>query len=234
MINLVYKHLGEITMTYDPYRQGGYGSASNGQGDMSNQAGGGMNNQWNTRIQMPFAQDMGGTQPNVPAFVRSPYYPTAPFYSTDPNVGYQTRFYSTGIVYNTDYTDANSEVIRRVQFDIPCRLIAFNASAIALTVGTSSSSDTIYTEDMKGIDPRDLFLFRAEYTTGDQLTVSPRLASNVCGTNEGKQGELGGVGYTINAGGSLVIGLTPLFKGLRIDVTLVCLEMRGNSNFVRG
>jgi hypothetical protein len=218
-------------MTYDPYRQGGYGSASNGQGDMSAQAGGGANNQWNTRIQMPFAQDMGGTQPNIPPFVRSPYYPTAPFYSTDPNVGYQTRFYSAGIIYNSDYTSANSEVIRRVQFDLPCRLIAVNASAMALTV---SGGDDLNVGDLSGIDPRDLFLFRMEYTNGDQITISPRLASNVCGTNEGNQGELGGTGYTINSGGSLVIGITPLFRNLRIDVTLVCLEMRGASNFTRG
>jgi hypothetical protein len=218
-------------MSYDPYRQGGYGSATNGQGNMSAQAGGGANNQWNTKIQMPFAQDMGGTNPSVPPFVRSPYYPTAPFYSTDPNVGYQTRFYSTGIVYNTDYTTANSEVVRRVQFDLPCRLIAVNGASIPLTV---SGGDDVNLTDMGGLDPRDFFLFRMEYTTGDQITVSPRLGSNVLGTNEGNQGELGGVGYTINAGGSLVIGITPLYRNLRIDITLVCLEMRGASNFTRG
>jgi len=218
-------------MSYDPYRQGGYGSATNGQGNMSAQAGGGANNQWNTKIQMPFAQDMGGTNPSMPPFVRSPYYPTAPFYSTDPNVGYQTRFYSTGIVYNTDYTTANSEIVRRVQFDLPCRLIAVNGASIPLT---TTGGDDVNLTDMAGLDPRDFFLFRMEYTTGDQITVSPRLGSNVLGTNEGNQGELGGVGYTINAGGSLVIGITPLYRNLRIDITLVCLEMRGASNFTRG
>ena len=220
-------------MSYNPYKQGGYGAMSQGQGDMGNQAGGGANNNWNTNIQMPFAQDMGGTQPNIPPFVRSPYYPTAPFYSTDPNVGYQTRFYSTGIVFNTDYTAANTEVIRRVQFDIPCRLIAVNGAAVPITfTGAPAGSPNL--GDVSGIDVRDLFLFRMEYTTGDQITTAPRLGSNVLGTNEGNQGELGGVGYTINAGGSLVIGLTPLFLNLRIDITLVCLEMRGPSNFTRG
>lgn len=219
-------------MTYDPYNQGGYGATTNGQGNMSAHAGGGQPSpNWQTKIQMPFAQDMGGTNPSQPPFVRSPYYPTAPFYSTDPNVGYQTRFYSTGIEYNTDYTVANSEIVRRVQFDLPCRLIAVNGAAIPLTV---SGGDDINLTDMSGLDPRDFFLFRMEYTTGDQITVSPRLGSNVLGTNEGNQGELGGVGYTINAGGSLVIGITPLFRNLRIDITLVCLEMRGASNFVRG
>lgn len=218
-------------MSYDPRYQNQYGAPSIGQGDMSNQAGGGAHNNWNTKLQMPFAQDMGGTQAGVPPFIRAPYYPTAPYYSTDPNVGYQTRFYSTGIVYNTDYTVANTEVIRRVQFDIPCRLVAVNGAAVPLT---TAGGDDLDLTDVAGIDVRDLFLFRMEYTTGDQLTTAARLGSNVLGTNEGNQGEIGGVGYTINAGGSLVIGLTPLFRNLRIDITLVCLEMRGPSNFTRG
>ena len=216
---------------YDPYNQGGYGAVTTGQGNATAVAGGGIGNNLQTKMQMPFAQDMGGTQPQVPPFVRAPYYPTAPFYSTNPNVGYQTRFYSTGIVFNTDYTTANTEVIRRVQFDIPCRLIAVNGAAIPIAV--SGGADLNLT-DVGGIDVRDLFLFRMEYTTGDQITTAARLGSNVLGTNEGNQGELGGVGYTINAGGSLVIGITPLFRDLRIDITLVCLEMRGPSNFTRG
>ena len=209
--------------------QGGY----NGQGssDHRGQVNPDNSQTWQTKIQMPFAQDMGGTQPSLPPFVRAPYYPTAPFYSTDPNVGYQTRFYSAGVVYGTDYTVANSEVIKRVQFDLPCRLIAVNGASMALTI---TGGDDLNMADIRGIDPRDLFLFRMEYTNGDQITISPRLGSNVCGTNEGSQGELGGTGYTINSGGSLVLGITPLFRNLRIDITLVCLEMRGASNFTRG
>ena len=220
-------------MSYDPYNRKGYGAASMRQGDNSAVAGGGVYDQRHTKTQMPFAQDLGGQQANLPAWVRAPFYPTAPFYSTDPNVGYQTRFYSTGIVFNTDYTAANTEVIRRIQFDLPCRLIAMNGTSIPLTL-TGAPAGGPNVSDVSGVDPRDLFLFRIEYTTGDQITVDSRMGSNVLGTNEGNQGELGGTGYTINSGGSVVIGITPLFLNLRIDITLVCLEMRGPSNYTRG
>ena len=174
------------------------------------------------RVQMPTSQDMGGTSPDAPAFVRAPYYPTAPFYSTNPNVGYQTRFYSTGLLStDTDYT-VGSEAIRLVQFDLPCRLIAINA-AVQTTDGNIAR--------ITG-NPRDTFLISLQYTTGDQILIGSRLGSTVCGTNEGSQGELGGTGYNINTGASVTIGLTPLFTNLRVDVVLVCLEMRGASNYV--
>ena len=46
-------------------------------------------------VAMPTAAQLGGG--GVQPFVRFPFYPTAPWYSTDPNVGYQVRMYSTGI-----------------------------------------------------------------------------------------------------------------------------------------
>ena len=176
------------------------------------------------RLNMPQVQQMGGNIQGQPAFIRAPFYPTAPFYSTNPNVGYQTRFYSTGLnaATDTDYT-VGSESIRRIQFDLPCRLIAMNGAA-------QTTSGVIGT--LSGLDTRDLFLYRIEYTTGDQITVSSRLGSTILGTME-NSGELGGTGYTINTGASLVIGITPLFTNLRIDITLVCLEMRGGSSYVR-
>lgn len=178
------------------------------------------------RIDMPDAQELGGKNPAMPSFVRAPFYPTAPFYSTNPNVGYQTRFYGCTLVSTDADYNVGTEAIRRVQFDIPCRLIAINGSAQIVGGGVPTNAFT-------GHDPRDLFLFRMEYTTGDQLTTAARLASTVVGTNEGNQGEIGGTGYTINSGASLVVGLTPLFINLRIDITLVCLEMRGPSNYNR-
>jgi hypothetical protein len=79
------------------------------------------------------------------------------------------------------------------------------------------------------------FLFRVEYTTGDRLMTAARLASTVVGTQE-NPGEIGGTGYTIDQGASLVLGITPLANApanFRIDITLVCLEVRGQSNFTR-
>lgn len=161
-------------------------------------------------------QQMGGQQPGQPAWYRMAFFPTAPFYSTRPDVGYQTRFYSEGITGET----ANSEVLKTIKFDIPVRIIAINASAIK----TDGSALPV------GWDPRDTFLFRIENSTGDRLHVSSRLGSTVCGSM-GRPGELGGAGFTVNAGGSVTMGITPLLSTLRIDVTLHCLEIRGPGNF---
>ena len=182
-----------------------------------------MNNGMSTsaRVQMPQSQDLGGTNPDVPPFVRAPYYPTAPFYSTNPNVGYQTRYYSAGLTStDTDYA-INSEATRRIQFDLPCRLIAINGSA--------QTTDGVIGR-ITG-DPRDLFLISLQYTTGDQILIGSRIASNVCGSADTNFGELGGTGYSIQTGASLSIGITPLFADLRIDIVLVCLEMRGSTNY---
>lgn len=176
-------------------------------------------------IQMPSAGQLGGAG-QVP-FVRYPFFPTAPFYSTNPNVGYQTRYYSVGVLYtDADYT-VGSEMLRVAQFDIPCRLVAFNGSAI-----NYFGVPAVVAALPVGVKPNDTYLFRAEYTTGDKLHISARLGSTVVGSDE-NPGEIGGTGYTIDQGASLAIAITPLMANLRIDITLVCLEMRGPRNFSR-
>lgn len=174
-------------------------------------------------VSMPSSAQLGGQQP-LP-FVRFPFFPTAPWYSTNPNVGYQVRYYSAGITSaDSDYR-VNSEATRTVQFDIPCRLIAINGACVDL--GDASR----FTEQNMNLS----YLFRAEYTTGDKLHTFPRLASTVVG-NQKNPGEIGGHGYNIDQGASLVIGITPLFdpineEDIRIDITLTCLEMRAPRNF---
>ena len=170
-------------------------------------------------LQMPNVFELGGRDPNQPAWYRQAYYPTAPFYSTRQDVGYQTRYYSGGILNGTP----NSEQIVVVQFDLPCRLIAINGAAFSTAGGNALPV---------GVGPRDCFLFRLEYTTGDRLMITQRMASTVLGTAE-RPGELGGTGYTIDQGASVTLGITPLLANLRIDVTLVCLEMRGPRNFIQ-
>lgn len=171
-------------------------------------------------VNMPSASQLGGDNP-VP-FVRFPFYPTSPWYSTNPNVGYQVRYYSAGILSSDADYQVNSESIRPVQFDLPCRLIAINGAAVAISDGGIGT----LTEQNMNLS----YLFRAEYTTGDKLHTFPRLASTVVGTQT-NPGELGGHGYNIDQGATLQLGITPLIDGLRIDITLVCLEMRGPRNF---
>jgi len=181
-----------------------------------------MTQQRSANIAMPSSAQMGGEgeQP----FVRFPFFPTAPWYSTNPSVGYQVRYYgATLLSTDADYT-VNSESTRFVQFDIPCRLVAINGSAVntaALGVAVGALST---------INMNLSYLFRMEYSTGDKLHTAARLAETVVGTME-NPGEIGGHGFNIDQGASVQLGLTPLIADLRIDITLVCLEMRGPRNF---
>jgi hypothetical protein len=158
-------------------------------------------------------------------WIRFPFYPTAPFTSTSPYVGSQTRFYGATVLSTDGDYGANVELIRTVQFDIPCRLIAINACATDPT--------TVSTAAAPALNMENSWLFRAEYTTGDKLNTAARLASTCVGTME-NPGELGGTGYTLDQGATLVLGITVLTNApanFRIDITLVCLEIRGNRNF---
>jgi hypothetical protein len=178
----------------------------------------------------PSVGQMGGVSPNQPAWFRFPFFPTAPYISTNPNVSSRTRYYSTTVTQaDTDLT-VGAEMIRNVTFDIPVRIVAISGkyapdSAHALPAG---------------MDYRDAFLFRAEYTTGDRLHIAARLGSTVVGT-AGNPGEIGGTGYTIDQGASLTCGITPRAiitasnaTAWRIDITFHCLEIRGSANFVGG
>jgi hypothetical protein len=184
----------------------------------------GATQQGETLIRMPNTADMGGQDPGVPPWVRYPFFPTAPYYSTNPAVGYQTRYYSTGLLpTDSDYA-VGTEAQRIVTFDLPVRIIAINA-AVYNTVALVS-----------GMSGLDTFLLNLTYSTGDKLTTAARLASTVAGTGQ-RPGELGGSGVTIDQGSSLVVGITPIIAlaGVsRIDVTIHCLEMRGQSNYLAG
>ena len=171
------------------------------------------------RVSMPNVASMGGDgRDGTPAWYRSPFYPTAPFYSTKQDIGYQTRFYSGGILNQA----ASVEVLTTIQFDLPVRLIAINGAAVT----TNATALTA------GFAPNDFWLFRLQYSNGDLLHTGTRIASTVVGSAE-RPGELGGAGWTIDQGASVTLSITPLLANLRIDVTLVCLEMRGRSNFQR-
>jgi hypothetical protein len=181
-------------------------------------------------VSMPTSAQLGGG--GVQPFVRFPFYPTAPWYSTDVNVGYQVRMYSAGLVSTDADFAINTESIRTVQFDLPCRLIAINGALSHFTnAGVMQAVPNTVTEQNMNL----CYLFRSEYTTGDRLQVAARLASTVVGTAKAP-GEIGGHGYNIDQGATLILGITPLIVAaavstVRIDITLVCLEMRGPRNF---
>jgi hypothetical protein len=168
-------------------------------------------------VAMPSSAQLGGQQP-LP-FVRFPFYPTSPWYSTNPNVGYQVRFYSTGILSTDNDYAVNSEMLRTVQFDLPVRVVAINGAAFGPNISE--------------INMNLQYLFRVEYTMGDKLHTEARLASTVLGTSQ-NPGELGGHGYNVDQGATLICGITPLveFDELtRVDITFVCLEMRAPRNY---
>lgn len=175
---------------------------------------------WNSRalISQPDFPDLAGSVTDAQGnkWYRTPFYPTAPFVPFNPNVGTIVRHYSGGIVNQT----AGTEVVVNVLFDIPCRLIAINGGAFT----TDNSALPV------GRNSLDTFLFRLAYTTGERLDISERLGSTVVGTAQ-RPGELGHAGWSMNAGSSVQLGITPLIANLRVDIVLVCLEMRGASNF---
>ena len=157
-------------------------------------------------VSMPTAAQLGGG--GVQPFVRFPFYPTAPWYSTDVNVGYQVRMYSAGLVSTDADFQINTEAIRTVQFDLPCRLIAFNGALSHFqNVGDMQPVPKTITEQNMNL----CYLFRSEYTTGDRLQTAARLASTVVG-NAKNPGEIGGHGYNIDQGATLILGITPLIR----------------------
>jgi hypothetical protein len=175
-------------------------------------------------INPPNMQNLGGNRPGIPAWVRVPIYPTAPYVSTRQDVGIQPRFYGATLVStDADYL-TGSESIRIVNFDIPCVLFARAGGAFNTAVGNAFPL---------GVRPLDTFLFRMEYSTGDKLDTGPRLASTCLGSME-NPGEIGGTGYVIQPGAGVVLGITPLLANLRIDITLFCMEQRGPSNYTNG
>lgn len=170
-------------------------------------------------IHQPNIHELGGKEEGKPRWFRMAYFPTAPLYSTNPEVGYQPRVYSGELLNGTN----GSEVGVQVQVDLPVRLIAINGASV----------DTTGTAFPVGLDPLDTFLFRLEQGNGDKLHAFARLGSTVLGKGQ-MPGEIGGSGYTIDGGGSVYLYITPLRANLRIDVSLICLEIRGPRNFTGG
>ena len=159
-----------------------------------------------------------------PPWLRVPIFPTAPFVPNRKDVARQVRFYSTGIVSTEADYAIGSEATRSVQFDLPCKLVAITGSAFNTAAGNALPA---------GVGPRDCWQIMIQYNQGDNLTTASRIASTVIGES-GAPGEIGAEGWTIQGGGALIIGVTPLLASLQIDITFHCIEMRGPTNVRRG
>lgn len=163
------------------------------------------------KVVMPSMADLGQ------GWYSRPFFPTAPLFSTEDRVGHVSRFYSTGIVNQP----AGGAVPTTVQFDLPCRVIAANASAM----------DTAAIANLTGVNPLSLFSVQIDYVTGERLLVNgPRIAATFLGSAE-RPGEIGGFGWTVNPGGAFIVTITPWVANLRIDIVFHVLELRGASNF---
>jgi len=172
-------------------------------------------------ISQPSITQLGG--PDGDGWVQIPFYPTSPFIPTNPFVSKRVRYYGQTLsATDLDYT-VNSESSRIVQFDLSRVLVAINGAAVNLNALGSSVGA------LSTINMNLTYLFRLEYTTGDKLHTAPRLANTVVGTQE-NPGELGADGFMIDQGASVQLGITPLLPNLRIDITLVCMELRGLRN----
>lgn len=159
-----------------------------------------------------------------PPFVRVPFFPTAPWYSTNPNIGYQTRLYGLSVSSSESDYVVGSEMTRSMQFDLPCRIVAIQGAA------ASEADDPI----ASGVTEQNMnLLWKISIISniGDKYVTLPRIAAQVVGTAR-NPGEIGGHGHNVDQGSTLQIGITPLADELAIDVTFVCLEMRAPTNFV--
>lgn len=178
-------------------------------------------------ISLPSQAQLGGD--GLIPFVKFPFYPTSPWMSTNPNVGYQVRYYSTTLASSDSDFTVNTEVIRSIQFDLPCKIIAWNGGSYPTSWAAPpqiNAVDFLISE----VNMNLLYKIKLEYTQGDKITTNSRIASNVVG-RAGQPGEIGAAGYNVDNGASLQVYLTPLIDDITIDVTLVCLEERAPRNF---
>lgn len=173
-------------------------------------------------IQLPSMGNLAGNQPPIPPFVRMPFYPTAPRYSTMPNVGFFVRVYSVTLLYtDSDYV-VGSEARRPLTFDIPGTAVEFNGGSF-VQGGVTNAFPV-------GVGPLDCFLVQAELQTSEKVITSASLASAVLGTGQ-RPGELGNTGITVGPGSQIIFGITPLLANLRVTVTVKVLEARGPTNY---
>jgi len=171
-------------------------------------------------LNMPGFQQLGGQQ--APAWRRAPVFPTATFFSTDPNVSFQPRIYSLSLL-PTEYT-LGASVARSLRFDTPGTIIAINGSAFNTGAGNAFPL---------GVFANDTYQVLFEGVTGDKYTTLPVIASSILGNGQ-NPGEIGCFGYVINSGATFNVTITPLLANLLISLAFVVVETRAGTNYTMG
>ena len=153
---------------------------------------------------------------------RIPFMPTAPFTPIGADTATIPRFYTCKLQATDSDYNVNSAAIRRVSFDIPCRLCIINGAAFSTAVGNALPV---------GVTDLNTFLISMSYSTGEKLMIEPVLASTVLGKAQ-FPGQIGASGWTMNPGSVMVVEITPLLASLNIHIVLQVLELRGAGNTV--
>jgi hypothetical protein len=173
-------------------------------------------------LSIPTLSDMNAANPNKVKNVRAPFYPTAPYYSTDQNVGHRVRYYSKSLSPSDTGYAVNSSTPVKQAFDIPGYLVALNASAFNEAAGNAFPV---------GVNPLDTFKINIEWSGSRQkLVTEDALGSTVFG-RLGLVGELGGTGWAVDAGGTIVFNITPLIANTFINVVMVISEVIPPTNY---
>lgn len=171
-----------------------------------------------------FAQ-MGGP-PGESPWQPIAIFPTAPLVKTRGQIGYVSRYYFATPIVNAA---ANADVNRIVRFNYPVRIAAIYGAGIQIT-----ESGGNYTFALPGATGSSTSTFKVQFQDdiSDFINTESSIGTSVCGTAE-KPGQLGGPGWSINAGGAVQMVVTPLAANLRIHIGFLCLEARSGTNFVR-
>ena len=154
------------TPTHEPHFNYGQAESGHGYGDATGMGNGPHEGYRQALLAMPSAGQLGGPGP-VP-FVRYPFFPTAPFYSTNPNVGYQTRFYSTGIQYtDPDYSVVLNYEARWDEIGSEGRLLALDGeyqhTNSDLAIGLGLSPEILIGEGMYSGNKIQMQLMEVSY-----------------------------------------------------------------------
>lgn len=162
----------------------------------------------------------------VPAPTDSPWepfpvFPTRPLINQRPDVGYVNRYY----VVEFDAQTVNVEATRTILFQFPVHIVAVNAGVSQLP----NNGSNVMLSDAENFS----FLTLLRETTGERINTNETFGGLIMGTAQ-RPGQLGGRGWSIDAGGTLIVGVTPLAPSLTISVGILAVELRTGTNYTDG